>query len=149
MKTPARYLRGLSSTKKRQRIREIKKYGSKDWKDKTAYVGFQTDKGVQSKPSSYTTRWKKIFPDATSLEEKSKATGVPLEYIKEVYNRGMAAWRTGHRPGATEQQWGYARVHSFLLKGKTYRTTDSDIVREAKKNASAKHWWSTMRAPTR
>jgi hypothetical protein len=55
----------------------------------------------------------------------------------------MAAWRTGHRPGATEQQWGYARVSSFLLKGKTYHTTDADLAREAKKvSASARKWWS-------
>ena len=55
----------------------------------------------------------------------------------------MAAWRTGHRPGATQQQWGYARVHSFLLCGKTYFSTDSDLVREAKKTGSAAKWWKT------
>lgn len=88
-----------------------------------------------------------MFPDATSLEDKAKATGVPLKEIKASYNRGMAAWRTGHRPGATEQQWGYARVHSFLLCGKTYYTTDSDLVRNAKaRSASAKKWWSHCKA---
>ena len=55
----------------------------------------------------------------------------------------MAAWRTGHRPGATQQQWGYARVSSFLLKGKTYHTTDADLATEAKKaSAGARKWWS-------
>jgi hypothetical protein len=49
----------------------------------------------------------------------------------------MAAWRTGHRPGATQQQWGYARVHSFLLCGKTHYTTDSDLVKDSKGNP----WW--------
>jgi hypothetical protein len=54
----------------------------------------------------------------------------------------MAAWRTGHRPGATKEQWGYARVHSFLLCGKTYYTTDSDIVEKAKKGSiKAKAWF--------
>ena len=54
----------------------------------------------------------------------------------------MAAWRTGHRPGATEQQWGYARVHSFLLKGKTYDTTDSNLAKAAKaESATARKWW--------
>jgi hypothetical protein len=43
----------------------------------------------------------------------------------------MAAWRTGHRPGATEQQWGYARVYSFLLKGKTYYTADADLANKS------------------
>ena len=96
------------------------------WKSAKAYVGFKTDKGVRTKQSSYTQRWKAKFPDAKSLPEKAKASGVPLRFIRKSYNRGMAAWRTGHRPGATQQQWGYARVHSYLLCGKTYHTTDSD-----------------------
>ena len=102
------------------------------WKNPRAYVGFKTDKGVRTRKSGYTAAWKRKFPNADSLEDKAKASGVPLKYIKEVYNRGMAAWRTGHRPGATQQQWGYARVHSFLLKGKTYRTADSDIAKKVK-----------------
>jgi len=141
---PTKYYKGLSKTRKIKRSKEIAKFGALHWKNPKAYVGFQTDKGVRTKTSNYTRKWKKRFPDATSLEEKSKATGVPLEYIKKSYNRGMAAWRTGHRPGATEQQWGYARVHSFLLKGKTYHTTDSDLAREAKKSSpSAAKWWSS------
>jgi len=143
---PTKYYKGLSKTRKIKRSKEIAKFGALHWKNPKAYVGFQTDKGVKTKTSNYTRRWKKRFPDATSLEEKSKATGVPLEYIKKSYNRGMAAWRTGHRPGATEQQWGYARVHSFLLKGKTYHTTDSDLAREAKKSSpSAAKWWSSKK----
>ena len=114
-------------------------------KSKKAYVGFKTDKNIKTKKSNYTISWKKLFPEATSLEEKSKATGVPLKFIEESYNRGMAAWRTGHRPGATQQQWGYARVHSFLLKGKTYFSTDSDLAKEAVKNSTkAKDWWSSV-----
>lgn len=141
-KYPKRYFSGLSARKKTQRLREIKKFGSLSWKNPRAYVGFKTDKNIKGKPSSYTERWRAKFPDAKSLEDKSKVTGVPLKYIKESFNRGMAAWRTGHRPGATEQQWGYARVHSFLLKGKTYHTADADIAREAKKNSeSARRWF--------
>ena len=143
-KYPKRYFQGLSATKKIQRKKEIEKYGAMPWKSPKAYDGFKTDKGVVTKTSSYTEQWRKKFPDAKSLEEKSKATGVPLKYIRESYNRGMAAWRTGHRPGATEQQWGYARVHSFLLRGKTYFTTDADLAREAKKESrSARVWWSS------
>jgi len=143
---PTKYYKGLSKTRKIKRSKEIAKFGALHWKNPKAYVGFQTDKGVKTKTSNYTRRWKNKFPDATSLEEKSKVTGVPLEYIKKSYNRGMAAWRTGHRPGATEQQWGYARVHSFLLKGKTYHTTDSDLAREAKKSSpSAAKWWSSKK----
>lgn len=140
---PHKYYRGLTRKVADKRRKEIGKFGSMDWKDPKAYVGFKTDVGVRSKPSSYTSRFKKIFPDANSLEEKAAATGVPVRFLRESYNRGMAAWRTGHRPGATEQQWGYARVHSFLLKGKTYRTTDSDIAKRAmKESPSAKKWFS-------
>jgi hypothetical protein len=50
-----------------------------------------------------------------------------------VYNRGMAAWRTGHRPGASQQAWGMARVHSFVMKGKTYRTADADLAKQGRR----------------
>ena len=139
---PKKYYQGLTRKKKKEREKEIRKYGVLSWKNPKAYVGFKTDRDVPIRTSNYTMAWRKRFPDARSLEDKAKASGVPLRYIKECYNRGMAAWRTGHRPGATEQQWGYARVHSFLLKGKTYHTTDSDLVRKAKESsASARKWW--------
>jgi hypothetical protein len=141
--SPAKYYRGLSAVKKTQRRKETQRFGIKSWKDPTAYVGFKTDRGVKTRKSHYTADWYKLFPEAKSLKEKSEATGVPLRFIEASYNRGMAAWRTGHRPGATQQQWGYARVHSFLLKGKTYQTTDSDLARAAKEESKeARRWWS-------
>ena len=139
---PPKYFSGLKSKAKTRRRREIAKFGAMHWKDPRAYVGFETDKGVKGKSSSYTEAWNKLFPDSKSLEAKAKATGVPLWAVRESYNRGMAAWRTGHRPGATEQQWGYARVSSLLLGGKTAQTTDSDLVREAiRRSAKAKRWY--------
>lgn len=140
---PKKYYRGLSKKKRTERLKEIKKFGSRSWRDTKAYLGFKTDRGVKTRKSSYSSKWEKKFPGVKSLEDRAKVTGVPLKYIKACYNRGMAAWRTGHRPGATEQQWGYARVSSFLLKGKTYHTTDADLAREAKKaSAAARKWWS-------
>jgi len=141
---PKKYYNGLTRKNKTRRKQEIEKYGSLSWKNPMAYVGFKTDIGVKKRSSNYTRRWKSKFPEAKSLEDKAKATGVPLQYIKESYNRGMAAWRTGHRPGATQQQWGYARVHSLLLCGKTFRTADADIVKKARKHSrTAKKWWSS------
>jgi len=136
--SPTKYYTGLSPTAKTARRKEIEKYGSLSSRNPRAYRGFATDVGVRTKQSNYTSKWKTMFPDATSLEEKAAATGVPLRFIRQVYNRGMAAWRTGHRPGATQQQWGYARVHSFLLRGKTYYTADADIVEDAKHFTK---WW--------
>ena len=143
---PRKYYSGLSKKKQTQRKKEILKYGSKSWKDPKAYVGFKSNSGLKTRKSKYSSRWEKLFPNAKSLEEKSKATGVPLKEIKESYNRGMAAWRTGHRPGATQQQWGYARVSSFLTCGKTHYTTDSDLVSSAKQRSkTAKAWWAKMK----
>ncbi len=140
---PKKYYRGLTRKKALEREKEIKRFGAKDTSDPKAYVGFQTDKGVKTKPSSYTTQWNKMFPDAKSLEERAKVTGVPKRFLQESFDRGMAAWRTGHRPGATQQQWGYARVSSFLLCGKTHYSTDSDLAREASRtSASARRWFT-------
>jgi hypothetical protein len=142
---PPKYYRGLSKTRKQQRAAEIRRFGAMGWKDPAAYKGFKTDRGIKTRKSGYTDAWRRRFPEARSLEAKAKATGVPLRFIKASYNRGMAAWRTGHRPGATEQQWGYARVHSFLLCGKTALTTDSDLRREAiASSAKAKRWYASV-----
>jgi len=139
---PKKYFAGLSAKKKTQRRREIAHFGAMGSRDPKAYTGFKSDVGVKTKTSGYTSQWKKLFPDASSLQQKAKATGVPLRFIQKSYDRGMAAWRTGHRPGATQQQWGYARVHSFLMCGKTYYTTDSDLAREAKTvSATAREWF--------
>ena len=142
-KIPLRYLQGLSGKTRSKRRREIETRKRLSWNTSKAYRPFQTDKGVKTRKSSYTKEWQRLFPDSHGLEDASKATGVPVRFLKESYDRGMAAWRTGHRPGATQQQWGYARVYSMLLKGKTHYTTDADIVKEAKKESeSARKWWS-------
>ena len=142
---PEKYFKGLSKTRKQERKKEIKKFGSLSHKNPKAYIGFKTDRNVKTKRSSYTQTWNKMFPTVKSLKDRSKATGVPLRFLQESYDRGMAAWRTGHRPGATQQQWGYARVSSFLVCGKTYFTTDSDLARKAKESsASARAWWKRI-----
>ncbi len=70
------------------------------------------------------------------LKKKSAKSGISLGTLKKVYNRGMAAWRTGHRPGTTPQQWGMARVNSYIGKGKgTYYGADSDLSGKGKKKS--------------
>ena len=68
------------------------------------------------------------------LENKSDKSGIPYGILKQVYDRGMAAWKGGHRPGTTPQQWAFARVNSFITKGKTYYTADADLAKKARKN---------------
>jgi len=95
---------------------------------KKDYTKFRTDEGRKTKTSSYTQKFREKYgPEIKSLPEIAKATGIPLKTVKTIYNRGLAAWRTGHRPGASPQAWGYARVHSFATKGKTYYTADKDL----------------------
>jgi hypothetical protein len=142
---PGKYYAGLDRKTRKKRRAEIRRFGALSWKDPRAYVGFRTDRGVKTRKSGYTQEWQRRFPDARSLEAKAAATGVPLRFLQESYNRGMAAWRTGHRPGATQQQWGYARVHSLLLCGKTARSTDSDLRREAiATSVAAKRWYRSV-----
>lgn len=140
---PHKYYRGLTRKQALERKAEIKKFSKLKTNDPKAYVGFKTDKYAKTKKkSSYTEQWDKLFPDAKSLEERSKVTGVPLKYIDHVYRKGLGAWRTGHRPGAGQSPWGYARVSSYLLCGKAHYTADAADVRRAKQNsAKARKWF--------
>ena len=63
-----------------------------------------------------------------SLKKKAEKTGIPFGILKQVFKRGVAAWRTGHRPGTNPTQWGHARVNSFATKSKgTWGGADKDL----------------------
>lgn len=65
------------------------------------------------------------------LAAKAKKSGVSIGTLRKVYRRGVAAWNSGHRPGTTPQQWGMARVNSYITKGKgTYHGADKDLREE-------------------
>ena len=66
----------------------------------------------------------------SSLSAKAAKSGVSVGTLRKVYKRGVAAWNSGHRPGTTPQQWGHARVNSYINKGKTYHTADKDLREE-------------------
>lgn len=53
-----------------------------------------------------------------SLRNKAELTNSPLGALTTVYRKGMAAWKTGHRPGVSQHQWAMGRVNSFLGGGK-------------------------------
>lgn len=116
---PLKYFRGLKTLKDVET--RYKKMLKRNYRD------FKTDEGVKTRTSSYTKRFREKYPEAKSLKEIAKATGVPLKTLKTVYDRGLAAWRTGHRPGASPQAWAYARVHSYVMKGKTWYTADKNL----------------------
>jgi hypothetical protein len=69
-----------------------------------------------------------LFEEVEGLKKKAEKSGIPYGILKKVYDRGMAAWKGGHRPGTTPQQWAFARVNSFITKGKgTWGGADSDL----------------------
>jgi hypothetical protein len=87
-----------------------------------------------------------------SVEELARHTDLPAEALQEVYNRGVGAWKsnlasvrlkkdfsknpdTRRFPRSArlgKEMWAMARVYSFINKGKTFHTTDSDIAQEYK-----------------
>ena len=56
-----------------------------------------------------------------ALKNKAEKANAPMGALTTVYNKGLAAWRTGHRPGASQHAWAMARVNSFLAGGPARR----------------------------
>jgi hypothetical protein len=76
-----------------------------------------------------------ILEEIEGLKKKSEKSGIAYGILKAVYDRGMAAWKTGHRPGTTAQQWAFARVNSFITKGSgTWGKADSDLAAKVRSN---------------
>ena len=123
---PARYHKGLAKSTKSKRDAHFKKGAKMDDDNPKAYTPAPGDKDAKTKPSKYTKSFKKMFGEDTQIEEdvskalkkKSEKSGISAKTLRTVYNRGVAAWRTGHRPGTTPQQWGLARVNAFIVKKK-------------------------------
>ena len=68
-----------------------------------------------------------------AIKKKAEKSGMPAGILRKVYNRGVAAWRTGHRPGTTPQQWGLARVNSFVTKSSgTWGKADADLAKQVR-----------------
>ena len=140
---PAKYYKGVAKSKKRDRDDHFERGAKMDDDNPAAYTPAPGDKDKsgklkKTKPSKYTLKYKKMFGDEFVLDEKiaglvkkADKSGVSYSILKQVYNRGMAAWRTGHRPGTTPQQWAFARVNSFLTGGGA-RKADADLWSKAK-----------------
>ncbi len=77
-------------------------------------------------------------PAYKSLKKKAEKSGFPLGILRQVFKRGKAAWKTGHVPGTTPDQWAHARVNSFLTGGKTTKMHDKALYQQAKKSRANK-----------
>ena len=109
-----------SLNKRRERLAKAKKDRQAAW---AQGKDFDVTKALGYGPSVKEEKKKK-----TGLAGKAEKSGMPLGILKTVYNRGMAAWKTGHRPGTTPQQWGHARVNSFITKSSgTWGKADKDL----------------------
>jgi len=76
---------------------------------------------------------KAVYEQIAGLKKKAEKSGMPYSILKKVYDRGMAAWRGGHRPGASQQQWAFARVNSFVTKSSgTWGGADKDLAKQVK-----------------
>lgn len=66
-----------------------------------------------------------------------RLTGIPKKILDEVYDRGVGAYKTNPksvRPNVkSPEQWAMARVYSFVMKGKTYKTADKDLADKLRK----------------
>ena len=152
------YGKGLSKSTKSKRQAQFNKQGKMDDDDPKAYKPAPGDARSKTKTSKHTLAYKKKFSEylqqgsdefvkkykedtpgelkekqLAGLKKKAEETGIPYGILKKVFDRGMAAWKTGHRPGATPHQWAYARVNSFATKSKgTWGGADKDLAKQAR-----------------
>lgn len=129
---PEKYLEGLTGEAREKRKRQIQARV----KGRDSYKPLEGDDDVETKPSKYSkTKLAAAVRDEIKgagkdefLRAAAKVGNAPRSILETVYDRGLKAWATsGHRAGATAQQWAKARVYSFLTGGKTTRTADKDL----------------------
>lgn len=131
---PEKYLAGLSSSERSARERELKRRA----REGGSLEPLPSDETAVTSPSKYSQtelaeRVREQMKTNTAeafIRAAAKVSGVSARLIREVHERGAAAWKVGHRPGASQVAWSRARVYSFLTGGKTQRTADADLWRE-------------------
>ena len=136
---PAKYFEGLDEETKRKREKVIEQRMEEGVKPPKLYEDLPGDDEAETEPSKYSkTKIAQEIRDEIKkpgkdefIRASSKVSGVKSSIIEQVYDRGMKAWSTsGHRPGATAEQWAIARVYSFLSGGTTQKTADKDLWEE-------------------
>ena len=129
------YYANMSKSTADKRKAQFKKQTDMDDDNPAAYKPAPGDATGKTKKSKHTKKFDQMFGEdeieekkIAGLVKKAEKTGMPYGILKKVYDRGMAAWKTGHRPGTTPQQWAFARVNSFATKSKgTWGKADKDL----------------------
>jgi len=149
LKESKKYYKGVDYKDKDDREEQFKKQAKKSDDSDSAYKEAPGDEEAREegkvKKSKHTKKYNKLYKKESvnedlngskiddadiekALEKKSDETGVSMDILRTIMKRGMAAWKSGHRPGATQQQWGYARINSFLTKSSgTWGKADKDM----------------------
>jgi len=82
-------------------------------------------------------KYKQPKNQANSKKDISKLTGIPMSILNDVFDRGIGAFKTNRsavRPSVkSAEQWGFGRIYSFVMKGKTYKTADKDLAEKLRK----------------
>jgi len=95
-----------------------------------AYLGHKIQQAAKKKKNEGA---KLTFESIQAVKNKAEKSGMPYNILKQVYDRGMAAWKSGHRPGAGQQQWALARVNSFITKSSgTWGGADKDLAKKVR-----------------
>ncbi len=143
------YYADMSKSTAAKRKAQFKKQADMDDDNPASYKPAPGDATGKTKPSKHTKKYKQMFGE-DDLEEKKIAglvkkadkSGMPYGILKKVYDRGMAAWRTGHRPGTTPQQWAFARVNSFVTKSSgTWGKADKDLAAKVRGESTVKEYY--------
>ena len=142
------YYKGLAKSTNKKRHAQFAKQAKMDDDNPAAYKPAPGDKEAKTKPSKHTKKYKQMYGETFTFEDymvetkgqakaaikkKAEKSGMPYSILKKVFDRGVAAWRTGHRPGTTPVQWGLARVNSFVTKSSgTWGKADSDLAKQVR-----------------
>jgi len=104
---------------------------------------------VVTNKQKFNLKYKQPKNQPNSKKDISKLTGIPMKILDEIFDRALMAHKnnpqsvrslSGKKIGGkslkgkmSAQQWGYSRIYSFIMKGKTYKTADSDLADKLKK----------------
>ncbi len=129
-KIPKRYLKGLNKEEMIIAAKEIDKGYKYDIDDPKAYEFWKSDikataRGYKTVPSKYKKKFIEMYgplpEEGKFLDKMAKATKIKKSILEKVYDKGLAAWRGGHRPGVQQHQWAAGRVYSFVTLGNTVK----------------------------
>ena len=116
----------------------LRGYREANTKDKQKALDMPIKQQTPSQKKSQTTPTATSVVEITAkedkaLQEKAEASGVSVDILRQIFQRGMKAANQKRPPGMTNQQNAFARIASFLNKGKAYQKEDADLAKMVEK----------------